>query len=224
MIRTSDILSGQSSSHITKLQLCFLLHDIFHLGDITLLTLEGFIDTESWAQSTILVDFSVIISRWISLRISTLTNFEKEIAQISSFHGNLNTVGSLNNQVPILTQEAFWIGMYTTHMIDPVRKSKYRFQWTVWPERNPFLHCYKVHWSHSYGLYCIHQCENFSWMFIFYSRYGWVVGVGKYIGQTKGVVFTREEGNCPTGLSNWRYLDQNLSWQTNGNIYVKCAS
>ena len=27
-----------------------------------------------------------------------------------------------------------------------------------------------------------------------FSRYGWVVGVGRYIGQTKGVMFTRNEG------------------------------
>jgi len=77
--------------------------------------------------------------------------------------------------------------------------------------------------------YVARNCKNpdeygTSCTYIWYSGYGWVVGVGKYIGQTKGVVFTREEGNCPTGLSNWRYLDQNLSWQTNGNIYVKCAS
>ena len=27
-----------------------------------------------------------------------------------------------------------------------------------------------------------------------FCRYGWVVGVGRYIGQTKGVMFTRNEG------------------------------
>merc|ERR1712223_137739 len=60
--------------------------------------------------------------------------------------------------------------------------------------------------------------------YIWYSGYGWVVGVGRYIGQTKGVMFTRSEGQCPTDLDNWRYLDQDLNWQDNGNIYVKCAS
>jgi len=60
--------------------------------------------------------------------------------------------------------------------------------------------------------------------YIWYSGYGWVVGVGRYIGQTKGVIFTRNEGQCPTDLDGWRYLDQDLSWQDNGNIYIKCAS
>merc|ERR1711971_1202624 len=60
--------------------------------------------------------------------------------------------------------------------------------------------------------------------YIWYSGYGWVVGVGRYIGQTKGVMFTRNEGQCPTDLDGWRYLDQDLTWQDNGNIYIKCAS
>lgn len=69
--------------------------------------------------------------------------------------------------------------------------------------------------------------KNRCWILIFLPfrhSYGWVVGVGKYIGQTKGVMFTRNTGNCPTETTDWRYLDQNLSWQDNGNIYVKCAS
>merc|ERR1712223_268547 len=60
--------------------------------------------------------------------------------------------------------------------------------------------------------------------YIWYSGYGWVVGVGRYIGQTKGVMFTRSDGQGPTDLDNWRYLDHDLNWQDNGNIYVKCAS
>ena len=55
-------------------------------------------------------------------------------------------------------------------------------------------------------------------------RYGWVVGVGKYIGQTKGVMFTRNTNACPSGTSKWRYLNADLEWQENGNIYIRCAS
>jgi hypothetical protein len=29
-------------------------------------------------------------------------------------------------------------------------------------------------------------------------RFGWIIGIGTYIGQTKGVVYTRSEGGCPT--------------------------
>ena len=56
------------------------------------------------------------------------------------------------------------------------------------------------------------------------SRYGWVVGVGKYIGQTKGVIYTRQEDTYPTGLSNWRYLNEDIEWKDNGNILVECAT
>merc|ERR1711953_29370 len=60
--------------------------------------------------------------------------------------------------------------------------------------------------------------------YIWYSGYGWVVGVGKYIGQTKGVMFTRNTNACPSGTSKWRYLNADLEWQENGNIYIRCAS
>ena len=60
--------------------------------------------------------------------------------------------------------------------------------------------------------------------YIWYSGYGWVVGVGKYIGQTKGVIYTREESICPTGARGWRYLNEDLEWQDNGNIVISCAS
>ena len=51
-----------------------------------------------------------------------------------------------------------------------------------------------------------------------YSGFGWVVGVGKYIGKTKGVVYTRQETVCPTEVNGqtWRYLDKNLEWKDNG--------
>ena len=55
-------------------------------------------------------------------------------------------------------------------------------------------------------------------------RHGWVVGMGSYIGQTNGVVYTPEAGNCPDGLGGWNYLDLNLHWQNNGNIVVRCAA
>jgi hypothetical protein len=57
-----------------------------------------------------------------------------------------------------------------------------------------------------------------------YYRYGWVVGVGRYIGQTKGVIYSRQEETCPSGLSNWRYLNEDIEWKDNGNIYVECAT
>ena len=57
-----------------------------------------------------------------------------------------------------------------------------------------------------------------------YFRFGWVVGVGKYIGQTKGVIYTRHEDACPSGLSNWRYLNEEIEWKENGNIIVECAT
>ena len=56
-------------------------------------------------------------------------------------------------------------------------------------------------------------------------RYGWIVGIGTYIGQTKGVVYTRSEDSCPTDPSaKWRFLNKDLEWKDNGNIYVECAS
>ena len=58
----------------------------------------------------------------------------------------------------------------------------------------------------------------------FFSRYGWVVGVGRYIGQTKGVMYTQNSSFCPTGIDNWRYLNQDLKWMDNGAITVTCAS
>ena len=69
---------------------------------------------------------------------------------------------------------------------------------------------------------CAFAFDEKSGFFIY--RYGWVVGVGRYIGQTKGVMFTRDEADCPTGLRGWRYLNEDLAWQDNGNIYIKCAS
>ena len=62
-------------------------------------------------------------------------------------------------------------------------------------------------------------------LYIFFaSRYGWVVGVGRYIGQTKGVMYTQNSSFCPTGIDNWRYLNQDLKWMDNGAITVTCAS
>ena len=61
-------------------------------------------------------------------------------------------------------------------------------------------------------------------IYAFTFRHGWVVGVGRYIGQTSGVIYTAEGGNCPAGLRGWHYLDLNLHWQNNGNIAVHCAA
>ncbi len=34
--------------------------------------------------------------------------------------------------------------------------------------------------------------------YVWYSGYGWIIGIGTYIGQTKGVIYTRGDGPCPT--------------------------
>ena len=60
--------------------------------------------------------------------------------------------------------------------------------------------------------------------FYLFSRYGWVVGVGRYIGQTKGVIYTQERPICPTNINSWWYLNQDLQWKDNGAISVTCAS
>ena len=59
---------------------------------------------------------------------------------------------------------------------------------------------------------------------IHFSRFGWVVGVGRYIGQTKGVMYTQNKSFCPTNIGIWRYLNQDLQWNDNGDISVTCAS
>ena len=62
--------------------------------------------------------------------------------------------------------------------------------------------------------------------YIWHSGYGWIVGIGTYIGQTKGVIYTRSHGACPSdyGSSRWRYLNSDMEWRDNGNIYIECAS
>ena len=67
-----------------------------------------------------------------------------------------------------------------------------------------------------------------------------MVGDGRYIGQTKGkyflmmkhmmrlsmsgIMYSETASDCPTGLSDWRYLDSELGWRDNGRISVTCAS
>ena len=60
--------------------------------------------------------------------------------------------------------------------------------------------------------------------YINFIRFGWVVGVGRYIGQTKGVMYTQNKSFCPTNIGIWRYLNQDLQWKDNGDISVTCAS
>ena len=60
--------------------------------------------------------------------------------------------------------------------------------------------------------------------YIHFFRFGWVVGVGRYIGQTKGVMYTQNKSFCPTNIGIWRYLNQDLQWKDNGDISVTCAS
>jgi len=36
--------------------------------------------------------------------------------------------------------------------------------------------------------------------------------------------FYRQEETCPSGLSGWRYLNEDLEWKDNGNIYMDCAT
>jgi len=52
----------------------------------------------------------------------------------------------------------------------------------------------------------------------------WVLGDGRYIGQTKGVMYTESSSDCPTGLQEWRYLDSDLGWRDDGKISVTCAA
>ncbi|XP_059095148.1 uncharacterized protein LOC131889935 [Tigriopus californicus] len=61
--------------------------------------------------------------------------------------------------------------------------------------------------------------------YIWHSNYGWIIGIGTYIGQTKGVAYTRTQSQCPTSSdSGWRYLNKDLDWKENGNIVLECAS
>ena len=60
--------------------------------------------------------------------------------------------------------------------------------------------------------------------YIHFFRFGWVVGVGRYIGQTKGVMYTQNKSFCPTNIGIWRYLNQDLQWKDNGDISLTCAS
>jgi hypothetical protein len=49
--------------------------------------------------------------------------------------------------------------------------------------------------------------------------------VGTFIGDTKGVVYTRSDMRCPSGQGGqWRYLDRDLEWREDGNIVVTCNS
>jgi len=52
----------------------------------------------------------------------------------------------------------------------------------------------------------------------------WVVGDGRYIGQTKGVMYSETPSDCPTGLSDWKYLDEDLGWRDNGRITLTCSA
>jgi hypothetical protein len=38
------------------------------------------------------------------------------------------------------------------------------------------------------------------------------------------VIYTRQEDACPSGLPNWRYLNEEIEWKENGNIVVECAT
>ena len=52
----------------------------------------------------------------------------------------------------------------------------------------------------------------------------WVLGDGRFIGQTKGVMYTESPGDCPDGLQGWRYLDTDLTWRDDGKLTVACSS
>ena len=39
-----------------------------------------------------------------------------------------------------------------------------------------------------------------------------------------GIMYSETASDCPTGLSDWRYLDSELGWRDNGRISVTCAS
>ena len=52
----------------------------------------------------------------------------------------------------------------------------------------------------------------------------WVVGDGRYIGQTKGVMYSQTPADCPHGLQGWRYLDTDLAWRDDGKLSLTCAS
>ena len=52
----------------------------------------------------------------------------------------------------------------------------------------------------------------------------WVVGDGRYIGQTKGGMYSQTPADCPHGLQGWRYLDTDLAWRDDGKLSLTCAS
>ena len=67
-----------------------------------------------------------------------------------------------------------------------------------------------------------------------------MVGDGRYIGQTKGkerfvylklrtnfvkgIMYSETPSDCPTGLSDWQYLDTDLGWRDNGRITLECSA
>lgn len=63
-----------------------------------------------------------------------------------------------------------------------------------------------------------------SCFYVWFSNGRWVAGEGRYIGDSKGVMYTSEESDCPTDLAGWRYLDSDLSWRSDGRITVHCAA
>ena len=48
--------------------------------------------------------------------------------------------------------------------------------------------------------------------------------MSRYIGQTKGVMYTEVTADCPTDLPNWRYLASDLGWRDNGRITLTCRA
>ncbi len=53
-----------------------------------------------------------------------------------------------------------------------------------------------------------------------------MIGVGSFVGDTKGAVYTESESRCPSHVvdNSWRYLGEDLEWKDNGNIAVTCVA
>ena len=39
-----------------------------------------------------------------------------------------------------------------------------------------------------------------------------------------GVMYSETPSDCPTGLNDWKYLDEDLGWRDNGKITLTCSA
>jgi len=60
--------------------------------------------------------------------------------------------------------------------------------------------------------------------YIWRSKGAWIIGDGTSIGETRGVMFGTGAGSCPIGVQNWKFLDEDLNWNSEGKISLECMS